>query len=80
MAATPSNGSGAGAGAGGGNPQVSASLLHKMSKKIAQLTKVIYLLNTKADEHEYNIECLEEAYEADIDAILRSVLVSLCHC
>ncbi|CAG06666.1 unnamed protein product [Tetraodon nigroviridis] len=35
----------------------------KMSKKIAQLTKVIYALNTKNDEHEEEIESLKEAHE-----------------
>jgi hypothetical protein len=39
------------------------------SKKIAQLTKVIYLLNTKNDEHEYEMKGLEDAYEADIDQV-----------
>lgn len=43
-----------------------------MSKKISQLTKVIYILNTKADENEYNMQCMEEAYEADIDAVLKN--------
>jgi hypothetical protein len=31
-------------------------LHHKMSKKVAQLTKVIFHLNTKNDEYEYNIK------------------------
>jgi hypothetical protein len=48
------------------------SLLHKMSKKISQLTKVIYILNTKSDEHEYAMQCMEQSYEAEIDAILKN--------
>uniref|UniRef100_A0AAX7USM8 Protein FAM184A/B N-terminal domain-containing protein n=1 Tax=Astatotilapia calliptera TaxID=8154 RepID=A0AAX7USM8_ASTCA len=38
----------------------------KMSKKIAQLTKVIYALNTKNDEHEEEIESLKEAHEDEV--------------
>uniref|UniRef100_A0A4W6ETC4 Family with sequence similarity 184 member A n=1 Tax=Lates calcarifer TaxID=8187 RepID=A0A4W6ETC4_LATCA len=37
----------------------------KMSKKIAQLTKVIYALNTKNDEHEAAIATLKEAHEEE---------------
>eukprot|EP00062_Callorhinchus_milii_P014336 gi/632963385/ref/XP_007897850.1/ PREDICTED: protein FAM184A isoform X2 [Callorhinchus milii] len=65
-------------GAGGGQP---ASVSHwaaeynqdlhlKMSKKIAQLTKVIYALNTKNDEHEVAIQTLKEAHEEEIQKIL----------
>ncbi|XP_074760666.1 protein FAM184B isoform X2 [Athene noctua] len=35
----------------------------KMCKKIAQLTKVIYALNTKNDEHEASIQALREAHQ-----------------
>ncbi|XP_066469947.1 protein FAM184A isoform X2 [Tiliqua scincoides] len=42
----------------------------KMSKKIAQLTKVIYALNTKNDEHEAAIQALKEAHEEEIQQIL----------
>ncbi|XP_028913370.1 protein FAM184A isoform X2 [Ornithorhynchus anatinus] len=42
----------------------------KMSKKIAQLTKVIYALNTKNDEHESAIQALKEAHEEEIQQIL----------
>jgi hypothetical protein len=42
-----------------------------MAKKVAQLTKVIYLLNTKNDEHEYELQCLEATYEADVADVLR---------
>uniref|UniRef100_A0A4W6EPW3 Family with sequence similarity 184 member A n=1 Tax=Lates calcarifer TaxID=8187 RepID=A0A4W6EPW3_LATCA len=38
----------------------------KMSKKIAQLTKVIYALNTKNDEHEAAIATLKEAHEEEV--------------
>ncbi|XP_049551458.1 protein FAM184A isoform X4 [Orcinus orca] len=42
----------------------------KMSKKIAQLTKVIYALNTKNDEHECAIQALKDAHEEEIQQIL----------
>nr|XP_009679967.1 PREDICTED: protein FAM184A isoform X4 [Struthio camelus australis] len=41
-----------------------------MSKKIAQLTKVIYALNTKNDEHEAAIQALKDAHEEEIQQIL----------
>ncbi|XP_030048049.1 protein FAM184B [Microcaecilia unicolor] len=42
----------------------------KMCKKIAQLTKVIYALNSKNDEHEANIHALKEAHQEEIDQII----------
>nr|XP_006123135.1 protein FAM184A isoform X1 [Pelodiscus sinensis] len=41
-----------------------------MSKKIAQLTKVIYALNTKNDEHEAAIQALKDDHEEEIQQIL----------
>ncbi|XP_030054419.1 protein FAM184A [Microcaecilia unicolor] len=47
------------------------SELHlKMSKKIAQLTKVIYALNTRNDEHESGILALKDAHEEEIQQII----------
>ncbi|XP_077587322.1 protein FAM184A isoform X6 [Stigmatopora nigra] len=42
----------------------------KMSKKIAQLTKVIYALNTKNDEHEEEIDSLKETHEDEVQHIV----------
>ncbi|XP_069020324.1 protein FAM184A-like isoform X4 [Embiotoca jacksoni] len=42
----------------------------KMSKKIAQLTKVIYALNTKNDEHEEELESLKEAHVDEVQHIV----------
>ncbi|XP_074848639.1 protein FAM184B [Carettochelys insculpta] len=42
----------------------------QMCKKIAQLTKVIYALNTKNDEHEASIQALKEAHQEEIQHIL----------
>lgn len=39
-------------------------LHHKMSKKIAQLTKVIYHLNTRNDDHETEIATLTAQHQA----------------
>jgi len=44
----------------------------KMSKKIAQLTKVIYTLNTKNDEHETIVSTLKEKHEDEIEKLLAS--------
>eukprot|EP00075_Anas_platyrhynchos_P021176 XP_027310429.1 protein FAM184A isoform X6 [Anas platyrhynchos] len=61
--AGPAPGAGAGA-------EHSPELHFKMSKKIAQLTKVIYALNTKNDEHEAAIQALKDAHEEEIQQIL----------
>ena len=39
---------------------------HKMCKKVAQLTKVIFHLNTKNDEYEYNIRSVVSSYETEM--------------
>ncbi|XP_078092964.1 protein FAM184B-like [Mustelus asterias] len=47
------------------------SELHlKMSKKIAQLTKVIYALNTKSDEHEAALQAIKEAHQEEVQHII----------
>eukprot|EP01063_Lacrimia_lanifica_P014880 TRINITY_DN2145_c0_g1_i1.p1 TRINITY_DN2145_c0_g1~~TRINITY_DN2145_c0_g1_i1.p1 ORF type:complete len:1083 (+),score=558.65 TRINITY_DN2145_c0_g1_i1:136-3384(+) len=43
---------------------------HKMSKKIAQLTKVIYHLNTRNDDSEYQMQQITDMYECEIQDIL----------
>ncbi|XP_038647469.1 protein FAM184B-like isoform X2 [Scyliorhinus canicula] len=42
----------------------------KISKKIAQLTKVIYALNTKGDEHEAALQAIKEAHQEEIQNII----------
>ena len=37
-----------------------------MCKKVAQLTKVIFHLNTKNDEYEYNIRSVVNSYEREM--------------
>ncbi|XP_063963502.1 protein FAM184A-like [Lytechinus pictus] len=49
---------------------VSPELHLKMSKKIAQLTKVIYALNTKNDEHEAMVQSLKESHEEELQQLM----------
>jgi hypothetical protein len=44
-------------------------LLRKMSKKIAQLTKVIFQLYTKQDDHETEINDLKNKHENEINHV-----------
>jgi hypothetical protein len=47
-----------------------SELMHKMSKKIAQLTKVIFHLNTKNDEHQLYHSAQADAYEREVETIV----------
>ncbi|XJO75647.1 hypothetical protein BDV3_006292 [Batrachochytrium dendrobatidis] len=49
---------------------ISADILFKMSKKIAQLTKVIYYLNTKNEDHSLEIQNMVDAYELEIAEVI----------
>ena len=51
------------------NQNLFPDLHHKMSKKIAQLTKVIYHLNSKNEEHNDDLTPLADAYETEIDGV-----------
>jgi hypothetical protein len=53
----------------GGGP--SKDVHHKMSKKIAQLTKVIFHLHSKNEENSAVQSSLAGAYEKEIETILR---------
>lgn len=53
---------------GGG---ISKDVHHKMSKKIAQLTKVIFHLHSKNEENGQFQASLTGAYEKEIETILR---------
>lgn len=52
------------------NNHISPDLHVKVCKKVAQLTKVIYALNTKSDEQDAIINSLKENYEKDIKKIM----------
>ena len=54
-----------------------AELHHKMCKKVAQLTKVIFYLNTKNDEYESNLKSVVNAYESELDSTIRDVFTSI---
>ena len=47
-------------------------LQHKMSKKVAQLTKVIFHLNTKNDENDFNLKNIINAYEQEMDNVVEN--------
>lgn len=49
-------------------------LHHRLCKKIAQLTKVIFFLNTKNDEYESNLKAVVVAYESEMDQIVKEYL------
>lgn len=53
---------------------------HKMSKKIAQLTKVIYALNTKKDEHDAQVQHLQEQHEQELERLAASTKQKLLAC
>jgi len=51
-----------------------ASELHlKMCKKVAQLTRVIFYLNTKNDDYENNLKSVVHAYEHELDSTIKEV-------
>ncbi|CAL1533031.1 unnamed protein product [Lymnaea stagnalis] len=50
--------------------EVTQDMHLKMSKKIAQLTKVIYALNTKNDENDVVLQTLKDQHEEEIQQIL----------
>jgi hypothetical protein len=49
-----------------------------MSKKIAQLTKVIYHLNNKNEDHDHDLADVSEQYETEIEQILKVGLYKCC--
>ena len=48
---------------------LSEDMLFKLSKKIAQLTKVIYSLNTKNDDLEFDMDLLRKNYEEKLEKV-----------
>ena len=48
--------------------EVFPDLHHKMSKKIAQLTKVIYHLHTKNDDFNSEKQALQQEHESEIES------------
>ena len=50
--------------------QLTEETHHKMSKKIAQLTKVIFHLHSKNEESASMQTCIQNAYEKEIETLL----------
>ena len=59
------------AAAADGGEDVFPDLHHKMSKKIAQLTKVIYHLNTKNEDHASIMEALGVQHELEMELLAK---------
>ncbi len=57
--------------------EVFPDLHHKMSKKIAQLTKVIYHLNTKNEDHQTELDVLSSNHQVEIQQILKDAAVRI---
>lgn len=55
----------------GNGGSVYPDLHHKMSKKIAQLTKVIYHLNTVNENNQFAIEATNSSHSQEIQTILK---------
>lgn len=47
-----------------------------MCKKVAQLTRVIFYLNTKNDDYENNLKAVVNAYENELDNTIKEVSLS----
>lgn len=58
----------------GGEEPVFPDLHHKMSKKIAQLTKVIYHLNTKNEDNQSMIEAVQQQHQVELDMVAKEAL------
>lgn len=53
---------------------VTPDMLYKLSKKIAQLTKVIYSLNTKNDDLEVDLDTVRNSYEEKLQLLAQNPL------
>ena len=59
--------------------EVFPDLHHKMSKKIAQLTKVIYHLNTINEDHQSDVTILIENHDKELQEIIRDATQRIRH-
>jgi hypothetical protein len=57
--------------------EVFPDLHHKMSKKIAQLTKVIYHLNTKNEDHQTEMDIMSSNHQLEIQQILKDAALRI---
>jgi hypothetical protein len=56
---------------------ISEETHHKMSKKIAQLTKVIFHLHSKNEENNQMQQAVSNAYEKEIETLLSQANTTL---
>ena len=57
--------------------QKTADLIDKMCRKISQLTRVVYILNTKNDDHESLINAIVLGYENDMFNMTRECNIQM---
>ena len=53
------------------NDMFTPELHMKMCKKIAQLTKVVYHLNTRNDEYEYEVLSIRNKHDLDLQKVIK---------
>ena len=51
--------------------QTQKELIDKMNRKISQLTRVVYILNSKNDENESIMESITSAFESEMQSVSR---------
>ena len=51
--------------------QTQKELIDKMNRKISQLTRVVYILNSKNDENESIMESITSAFESEVQSVSR---------
>ena len=63
--------SSAGSGSGSYGSETFPDLHHKMSKKVAQLTKVIYHLNTRNEDFQSELKSAQRSHAGEVEEILQ---------
>lgn len=58
---------------------VTPDMLYKLSKKIAQLTKVIYSLNTRNDDLEVDLDAVRSSYEEKLQMCQEQLQIAQNH-
>jgi hypothetical protein len=60
-----------------GRSEVFPDLHHKMSKKIAQLTKVIYHLNTRNEDNHAEMDALSAFHQSEMQQVVRDATAKI---
>lgn len=63
--------------AAGARSEVFPDLHHKMSKKIAQLTKVIYHLNTRNEDNQAEMDALNAFHQSEMQQVVRDAATKI---